>query len=118
MVQSLVILLCVTAHVVAGSGSFVLCDGIGDHFTLEPTHNTSDQPDDPHRPCSDTSYDDVVIVNRRSNAAAVDAIIAPLMLMTADPLSRVMSMRPDRRFIKPPSAHDSLTHLQTVVLLI
>jgi hypothetical protein len=117
-VQSLAILLCVVAHVVAGSGAFVLCDGIGDHFTLEPTHNTSEQPGDPHRPCSDTNYDDVVIVNRRSNTAAIDATIAPLVLMVGDPLPQIMNMRPDRRFIETPSAHDGLAHLQTVVMLI
>jgi len=119
LTQSLAIVFCLAAHVAAGSGAFVLCDGIDGHFALEPTHTTSgDHHDDHRKPCSDTSYDVVVIVNRRSDAAPIDFAVAPLMLATPDPLPLVVTTQTERRTLEPPPSRGCLAHLQTVVLLI
>ncbi len=119
LVQSLTIIVCLTAHVAAGTGAFVLCDGFDGHFALETTHPSSEDHHDDHRhPCSDTSYDLVVIANRRSDVVTVDLDIAPLAILAPATVATIESIATPPRVSDPSQRRDSLAHLQTVVLLI
>jgi hypothetical protein len=113
------ILFCLVAHIAAGSGAFVLCDGFDGHFALEPTHNTSEDHHDDHRhPCSDTSYDQVVVTNRRSDVVTIDLDVAPLAIIAPITVATIDAVATQPRASDPSLSRDSLAHLQTIVLLI